>query len=1134
MSTGSRPTVIFPPRIVDQLIRADVDGVYGTGLADTFKFEKQKDLEFLAKKWIELYAKGKLDQREETPLYNEFITKFFIEILGYVQATGTDDEFHTLRITKGKRGAAGIPDLSLGFFDLSAKREDVLAVAEIKAWGKGLTNPVHSKDQIMQLMGYMFGYDCDWGIATNIQEWRLYHRTKASRYQRWTIEELAGSDPEPRKSFHALLARKHLIGRAPGQPAPVTEYLAKVGAEQEAITKEFYGVYRDIRANCLAMLRERNPEVPAETLIEQTQKLLDRLLFVCFAEDHDLLPDHILKSRLTDNLRMVEQPQLENLRELFRGIDQGWKMGKSGDIPAYNGGLFAFDPLLDRDLRLTEDVAVWALRLANWDYYNAVGPDLLGHVFEQSITDLEQLRSEAKGEEVSKKDSKRKREGVFYTPDYVTEYIVRQTVGVCVQKAQAESLERLGLTDTMLDADTSPATRELWRQHLLNLRDAIVRLRIVDPACGSGAFLIAAYKFLKDFLDLIAEKLRDLMPESELALFVPEDHLLSRCLFGVDLNAESVEITKLSLWIKTARHGERLHLLDRNIYKGNSLIADHDVDSRAFDWDKGFVEVMAEGGFDCVIGNPPYVRQGRIAGREYLAEKYSSHDGDADLYVYFYERGLKLLKPGGRLGYISGGSFFRGGFGTPLRRYLREQAAVEQIINFGDYRVFPDAEMVDPSILILSKSAKEKTVDPPTRVWVNHNKKSLPEGGIGGILERAGFEVPESSLADTQWHLAPLATRDLSEKLFARGAPLAKVSGGQIYRGVLTGLNRTEGVKGEGVFVIDRTRRDQLISEDSRSAELLKPMLEGKDIKTWRLEPQDRWLVFARRGVNIERYPAIQRHLSAHRARLEPKPEGWKPEKPGERWGGRKAGDYTWYELQDTIAYYEAFEHPKIVWPDIAKVPRFNRDDSGLYLSNTGYIMPSSSWFLLGFLNSNANWVALAGLSQPLGQRAGLFRYRLIYQFVSSLPIPTPTPADERIIAACAEELSDLGARRYAVIRDVRHRLYSDYVQPYAAMTGRSQKLDAWHTLDFSALQGELKKRTKREIPHKERTPLENYLAEERRQVVDMAGQMSRLEDQLNDAVNRAFGLTVEECAIVNRVLDPVGSGAEDEGDDED
>ena len=203
-----------------------------------------------------------------------------------------------------------------------------------------------------------------------------------------------------------------------------------------------------------------------------------------------------------------------------------------------------------------------------------------------------------------------------------------------------------------------------------------------------------------------------------------------------------------------------------------------------------------------------------------------------------------------------------------------------------------------------------------------------------------------------------------------------------------TGLNE--------VFVISRQQRDALIAADARSADIIKPFIQGTHLRPWYVEDSPEFLIFARRGVRIEDYPAVQEYLGRFRTQLEPKPPGWDDK---QKWPGRKAGAYEWYELQDTVDYWQGFEQPKIVWPDISKLPRFSMDTEHRYLGNTGYIIPGGDYYLLGILSSWATWFFLSKTAQPLRLRGDRWQYRLIAQFMEQVPVPDAPEPERQAIA---------------------------------------------------------------------------------------------------------------------------------------
>lgn len=577
-------------------------------------------------------------------------------------------------------------------------------------------------------------------------------------------------------------------------------------------------------------------------------------------------------------------------------------------------------------------------------------------------------------------------------------------------------------------------------------------------------------------------------------------------LFGVDVNEEAVEICTLSLWVKTAQRGKVLTDLDKTIRVGNSVVEDQSIDAKAFDWSTAFSDVFAAGGFDVVVANPPYIRQEWLGPyKPHWEKRFKSYHGVADIFIYFFELGVGLLREGGRLGFITSGSWVRSNSGNPLRKFLSEHAHVESMIDFGEHQPFEGAEMIRPTITAVSKRP------PGGRMrlfkWLTKGK---PPENLSDVIQLSPSMSTEH-LGPETWALESDEVRALRAKMMAHGSSLKRVTGGGIYRGVLTGLNE--------VFVIDGPTRDSLVMADPNCTEIIKPLIQGQNLRPWCIEDADQFLLFTRRGIDIERYPAVLEYLTAHRQRLEPKPSGGADSEDA-KWPGRKAGGYRWYELQDTVDYWQGFEVPKIVWPDISKLPRFSMDSDRRYLGNTAYMIPSGDYFLLGILASWATWFMISKTAQPLRLRGDRWQYRLFTQFMELLPIPEATEDEKATIGALARLCNMLGQQRYDLQEHVRLRLMSSFGQHQRSVAlGLNTKAQSWWELSFSELGESLKSSFKLKW-----NPLssprtgdewEPYLLEKRTEVERMSRELSDAETELNDRVYGLFKLTPDEIRLL-------------------
>ena len=430
--------------------------------------------------------------------------------------------------------------------------------------------------------------------------------------------------------------------------------------------------------------------------------------------------------------------------------------------------------------------------------------------------------------------------------------------------------------------------------------------------------------------------------------------------------------------------GERiLPTLDSNIKSGNSLIDMDFYDGlldfepalekkvKPFSWQQGFAEVFKQGGFDCVIGNPPYVRQELLSDfKNYFQRSYKVYHGMADLYSYFFERGISLLNNKGLFGIIVANKWMRANYGEPLRKWLKDQP-IEQIIDFGDLKVFQGATTY-PCIFIAGKENTNRPIEVT-------NVKTLGFSSLAEYVQENKIDVNPNSLEDAGWNLGSETEQLLLKKLQSAGIPLGEYVKGENYYGIKTGLNEA--------FVIDEETKNRIIQEDISSAEIIKPFLAGRDVKRYQPLQSGKFLIFTKRGIDIEKYPAIRNYLLQFKDQLKPKPKDWK----GDEWRGRKPGSYLWYEIQDAVDYYKEFEKPKIIYPNICKQPEFTFDTNGWYTNQKCFIISLDDKYLLGILNSKLNHFLFEKYLPKL--RGGFFEPS--YVFFKDFPIKQIDPTNK-------------------------------------------------------------------------------------------------------------------------------------------
>jgi hypothetical protein len=572
-------------------------------------------------KWADLESSGALQTQTESNLEGEFLTQVFGEALGY---TLFSEGLSQWNLKPKFRVNDQTADAAIGFFE--AHREIApRAVIELKGPTVNVDrDKFDGRTPVRQCWDYLAEVpDCPWGIVSNVVSFRLYHRAQTTRvYQLFTLQDLRRW--ESFLQFYCLFERAGLLPVGIDQVARADALLERSEKRQREVGDELYSDYHDNRVRLIRYLTGPAHAKPLDIAIRMAQKLVDRIIFVAFCEDRDLLPPRSLFRAWKEipPFYRVTNPKWQNFLALFRSIDEG---SSSGDVPAYNGGLFRKDKGVD-DLQLDDSWTDFFKSIGDYDFGSEVNVDILGHLFEKSINDIERIRVagglwESKGDEPisskMEKSAERKRGGIYYTPPEFTRFIVEHTV-------QKVATEKLGAVEEKHGIDLKSPEMHTQNGELKRcVEDAIAALRtirVVDPACGSGAFLIQAYDVLEEHYFDLAQALDHVNPEGAEAIREQmPDFILHDNLFGVDLSPEAVEITQLSLWLRSAHHGKTLTDLSKNIVCGNSLVTDPEVDPRAMSWETTFprVFVREEVGFDCVIGNPPWERM-KLQEREFF------------------------------------------------------------------------------------------------------------------------------------------------------------------------------------------------------------------------------------------------------------------------------------------------------------------------------------------------------------------------------------------------------------------------------------------------------------------------------------------------------------------------------------
>ena len=1037
--------------------------------------------------WADLISSGRINNLKETALHGQFASKIVEGVLGYHGPAGGAD----FNVSTEQNILRGSVDLALGRF--GGKTPDIVAPFELKGADTrdlDAIMPSRNKSPVQQAWEYaMNARGVKWVLVSNMIELRFYGFGEGtSAYEVFRLDQL--TDPKEYARFMLLLSAENLLS---GRTA---DLLKESRREDKDITDSLYQDYKDLRLKLLGAVQKVDAAIAPLDAIALAQKILDRVLFIAFAEDTGLLPDNTLENAFVARDPYNPRPIWDNFKGLFRAIDMGNSELK---IPRYNGGLFRDDVVIN-GLNIPDDICEGFKTLGGYDFASEVSVTVLGHIFEQSIADVERLQAIARGEEEEPEKTtgtsgRRKRDGVVYTPDYIARFIVAETLGTHLREIFEDTLR----AHARKGADVTDYEHITWRRKSAELeawqayRDRLKSLRIVDPACGSGVFLIMAFDFMKAELTRVNDKIKDLLPKAEhfgdLLDYIPDSEILTDNLFGVDVNEESIEITKLSLWIKTARRGKVLDSLRGSIRVGDSLIEDSNFAylDHAFTWETAFPGVFSEGGFDVVLGNPPYVRMEFLKLlKPYLEKRYEVVSDRADLYCYFYERGLRLLKPGGRLGYISSNTFFKTGSAKPLREYVLREATIEGVVDFGDLKVF-EGVTTYPAILILKNGPAPKGHE--LGFW---KVDVLPDTNFQSNWEAARGPFPQSSLSSGPWELENPTLRALRDKIRA-GRKTLEDAYGATMRGVATGYN--------AAFVIDTATKERLCAQDPRSNDLLKPYIEGKDLKRWRPSSRGLWVIYIPKNrVMIEDYPAIRDWLLPFREKLE-----------------KRATKQEWFELQQAQeAFVPFFDAPKILSTKISARPTFSFDESGVTLSNTAYMIAADaeSEHLVALLNSKLGHFVFKSI---FVEKSGGF-FEIQPGGLAKFPIADASSTQKSALDDLANTARD-AAEKSLKLQTALTRRIPDLCPPEREPK-LTNKLKEWWTLpDFAAFRAEVKKVFKRDIPLVDRSDWEDWINRDRAEIARLTAEIAQTEAQIDCIVYDLFDLTEDEITLLESVV---------------
>ncbi len=733
----------------------------------------------------------------------------------------------------------------------------------------------------------------------------------------------------------------------------------------QSVDKELLKMIENWREMLAKNIALRNMNIDIYQLNEAVQKIIDRIIFLRMAEDRNT-------ERYATLAEIIKNDTIyHHLARYFNSANK-----------KYNSGLFKPIQWLDN---LSIDDKVFKTIIADLYYpnpyeFSVIPIEILGHIYEQFLGKTIRL---TKGHRavIEEKPEVRKAGGVYYTPKYIVDYIVQNTVG-----------RKLGVR-TQDSGDSTSASRPLPPA-------SVAKLKILDPACGSGSFLVGAYKYLLEYHLKYWTQSRNKkkgLKEGHLYLIGKDSYrlttktkrsILLNNIYGVDIDTQAVEVTKLSLLLtmmegEIAEAGTELFFkgrkeallpdLSANIKCGNSLIASDFYTGKdlelfdsgemkninAFDWDVEFKEIMDEGGFDAVIGNPPYVEHKKLRNfSNYFATKYLSYAGTADLYIYFIEKGIKVLKKRGYMSFVISNKFMKTEYGKKIRTFLNDKTILE-VIDFTKYHIF-DA-LVSSCILLV------ENIQPTDKHYIRFSDidKKIKSYGLTNFINKYGLKVKQSSLKPNYWIFKDQNLLNIKEKMETNTIKINEIDGINIYRGITTGFNPA--------FIINDDIKKMIISKDNDSNLIIHPLIQGRNIKRWVINKSNNYIINTNYDLNIPAdYPIIFQYLQKYAEKLKIRSDQ-----------GR-----NWWNLRACKYYHEFEREEKIVWGLTSDRWAFAYDNEKYYLPSNGYLLTSKTFnikYLLGVINSNLMkfYFSFIGIMTAGGA------YTLKHGTIKQLPIKT-------------------------------------------------------------------------------------------------------------------------------------------------
>ncbi|KAF6247115.1 hypothetical protein C6990_05390 [Nitrosopumilus sp. b3] len=1079
-----------------------------------------------ASEWLKLLESGQLEKEKQN--YFKFGLIVLKDLLGYPVKEDMGYEEGNVEFTFSNNEGKKI----VCFEAKGTKTKDLFAPQ--------YRDKKEHSTPVKQTWDYMGILNLDYGIATNYEQFVLIDKGKGtSKFHSFHFKDIK-KDEEKLREFIAIFSKSSIIDNK-----FVTTLYDQSVIEEKEFTKQFYRLFHETR---LMLIKEfqSNGEIQRDEAIHYAQLFLNRMVFIFFAEDTGKVPQRLIRDQILKVLDAVPVSEhskyaYDTIFSLFESLDKG--SNTPVQIFGFNGGLFQdkipprfyvkdltpsgffkkeyqnselkkkvkLDEFAEKVIKKYQNrinpIITNLLYMSSFDFNTELNVNILGHIFEQSLTDLEELQET--------KISKRKIEGIFYTPEYVTDFICRNAIIRHLSKNNASNIEDL--------------IKE-YSEDIGQLEEKFKGIKILDPACGSGAFLLKAVDILleihkqiqtyKEFkgqysISMKGKKDKKISEQFTLSKWNEESEakkIIESNIFGVDVNQESTEITKLSLFLKIATGNRKLIDLSKNIRVGNSLIDDKKVDSKAFDWKKEFKEIFDKGGFDIVIGNPPYLRiQGLHEGHEhttkFIEKNFHSATGRYDFYVLFIEKGSTLLKKDGYLGFIVPHKFTAAQFGSGIRDFLKKNKLIDTFISFGHNFVFEDVTTYT-GILILKNSIHDK--------FFFKEIGKLSSGSIESelsLIHRNDFsQISFDSLSEKPWSLQSDSHQGITKKINEAGPPITEHFD-KVLQGVITGddeiyfLSLT---KDKGKTAMFHSLKAN--SEVELEKELLRPVLGGEDVKRFKEIKPKQYVIYpyvvesGKQRVLEEselkkKYPLVYDYLLKFkpylidlRKRFKTNPKFW--------YGLHRSRQLSW------------FEQEKVMTPEISLGCNMTLDNEGhvhntqvySFIRNTENKIDNK--YFLAILNSKISWFYLKGSGNVL--RGGYLRFKSKYLEPFCIPVP-----DKKVEKKLVDKMTDRLDRQKKF--DDKYSKFINLVKINFKLDKIPSSINKFYQDSFEAMLTSLESETRVKIGIKDKSELMDIFESASKDLLKIKSEIFEIDDEVNGIVYKLYNLDESEIMEVEK-----------------